>query len=93
MPPSHIESIEAIHDKLSGILKGARHHGLEEIDKQSQLRFLYWVFIFGIEKTYQALQSIHHNTESQSFIFKLMSAYKSTSIKKHLPRDHVLTIF
>ena len=91
LPPPHIKSIEAMHDKLSSILQRARHHGLEEIDKQSQLRFLYWVFIFGIEKTYQTLNLIDQNAESQSFIIELMSAYKSTSIKKHLPSNHVLT--
>ncbi len=91
--PPFLDNTNSINGKLSNILRNAQHHGLEELDKQSQLRLFFWVFIFGLEKIDKALDPIDSNSENQELNKKFISAYKSTRPKNHIPKDLFLNIF
>ncbi len=83
--PSFVNTTLFISEKLSSILWNAQYHGFKEPDKHSQLRFLFWAFTLGLQETHDSLHSSNSTHESQIFIGKLMSAYKSTSPRDHIP--------
>lgn len=87
------EDFQSMRSKLSNILLNAKRFGLEESDKQSQLKFLSWAFLFGLEKTYNIFNAKQQTAQDQEFIHQFFLAYKSTSPKKHLPNYYVLDPF
>lgn len=88
-PPPFIENRSPMHAMITKILQNARNHGFHIVDRESQLKFLFWAFIFGIKETEQALRSKRPTPGNQQFINKITSAYESNHIWVHLPNPNI----
>lgn len=89
----HKDKRQLINDKISSILFKAQNQGFDIPDKQSQFRFLSWVFIYGLEKTHKAFNTHRPDIEDQQLINKLLSTYQSKNLRRDIPRYHAHAIF
>jgi len=86
LPPPQFETTDGYRKMLIRILDNAKLYGLEERDRESNLKFLFWATFFGLNDVNVALSASNSSKKDQLLLEELVSAYRSPRPYKYLPK-------